>query len=82
MQHAFVRVRGLVALHGESAKRLCELGQKAEALVMSHDTFGRNTHNQLKQVFDALRELTTPPDPLKRPIGVVTPDDKSKKAKG
>jgi hypothetical protein len=27
----------------------------------------RNMRNQLKQAFDALRELTTPPDPPKRP---------------
>lgn len=36
-----------------------------------------------KQVFDALRELMTPPDPPKRPIGFVTPKDKgSKKTSG
>ncbi|NUP86677.1 MAG: ORF6N domain-containing protein, partial [Burkholderiaceae bacterium] len=64
------------------AKRLDELEQKTEALAMNHDTFSRNTRNQLKQVFDALRELMTPPDPPKRPIGFVTPEDKSKKAKG
>ena len=28
-------------------------------LAMSHDTFSHNTRNQLKQVFDALRELMT-----------------------
>jgi hypothetical protein len=34
-----------------------------------------------KQVFDALRELMTPPDPPKRPIGFISPEDKgSKKA--
>lgn len=43
---------------------------------MSHDPFSRNTRNQLKQVFDALRELMTPPDPPKRPIGFVTADEK------
>ena len=43
---------------------------------MTHDTFSRNTRAQLKQVFDALRELMTPPDPPKRPIGFVTPQDK------
>ena len=32
---------------------------------------------QLKQVVDALRELTTPPQPHKRPIGFVTPEDRS-----
>jgi len=51
---------------------------------MSHDTFSRNTRNQLKQMFDALRELMTPPDPPKRPIGFVAGDDKGEKgqAKG
>jgi hypothetical protein len=48
-------------------------------LAMSHDTFSRNTRAQLKQVFDALRELMTPPDPPKRPIGFVTPEDKKDK---
>ncbi|MCA3252684.1 MAG: ORF6N domain-containing protein [Pseudomonadota bacterium] len=79
---AFVRMRELAATHGDMAKRLDELEQKTEALAMSHDTFSRNTRSQLKQVFDALRELMTPPDPPKRPIGFVTPEDKSKKAKG
>lgn len=49
---------------------------------MSHDTFSRNTRNQLKQVFDALRELMTPPDPPKRPIGFLTPDNEGKKTSG
>jgi hypothetical protein len=30
-------------------------------------------------VFDALRELMTPPDPPKRPIGFVMPEDKGSK---
>jgi len=76
---AFVRLRELAATHGDLAKRLGELEEKTEALAMSHDTFSRNTRNQLKQVFDALRELMTPPDPHKRPIGFVTPQDKGKK---
>ena len=53
---------------------------KTEALAMNHDTFSHNTRTQLKKVFDALRELMTPPDPPKRPIGFVTPEDKGKKA--
>jgi hypothetical protein len=43
---------------------------------MNHDTFSRNTRNQLKQVFDALRQLMTSPDPPKRPIGFINPEDK------
>jgi hypothetical protein len=76
---AFVRLRELAATHGDLAKRLDELEHKTEALAMNHDTFSRNTRAQLKQVFDALRELMTPPEPHKRPIGFVTPEDKGRK---
>ena len=73
---AFVRLRELAATHGDLAKRLTDLEHQTEALAMRHDSFSRNTRVQLKQVFDALRELMTPPDPPKRPIGFVPPEDK------
>lgn len=82
IMRTFVRVRALAATHADLAKRLGELEVTTEALAMQHDTFSRNTRNQLKQVFDALRELMTPPDPPKRPIGFVTPADKGKKPQG
>ena len=83
IMRTFVRVRALAATHGDLAKRLAELEDKTEALAMNHDTFSRNTRNQLKQVFDALRELMTPPDPPKRPMGFINPEDKgSKKTSG
>lgn len=47
---------------------------------MNYDTFSRNTRNQLNQLLDALRELITPLDLLKRPIGFISPEDKGKKA--
>ena len=74
---AFVRLREMAATHGDLAKRLAELEDKTEALAMNHDTFSRNTRAQLKQVFDALRELMTPPEPPKRPIGFVTQEEKN-----
>ena len=73
---AFVQLRQAASLHEDLAKRLVELELKTESLAMSHDTFSRNTRVQLKQVFDALRELMVPPDPPKRPIGFVTPPEK------
>ena len=76
---AFVRLREAAVLHKDLAERLTSLEEKTEALAMSHDTFSRNTRNQLRQVFDALRELTIPPDPPKRPIGFVTQEDKPSK---
>jgi hypothetical protein len=75
IMRTFVRVRELAATHSELAKRLCELEEKTVLVSMQHDTFNRNTRNQLKQVFDALRELMTPPSPTKRPIGFVTPQE-------
>ena len=82
---AFVRLRELAATHADLAKRLDELELKTEALDMSHETFSRNTRNQLKQDFDALRELMAPPDPPKRQIGFITADEskpKPPKARG
>jgi hypothetical protein len=76
IMRTFVRVRELAATHSELAKRLSELEEKTELLSMQHDTFSSNTRNQLKQVFDALRELMTPPNPPKRPIGFVTPQER------
>ena len=79
---AFVRLKQASLSHADLAKRLAELEDKTEALAMNHDTFSRNTRNQLNQVFDALRELMTPPDPPKRPIGFINPEDKGKKTSG
>lgn len=73
---AFVQLRQAATIHADLAKRLLELETKTEGLEISHDTFARNTRNQLRQVFEALRELTTPPEPAKRPIGFITPQDK------
>lgn len=74
----FVRVRALAATHQDLAKRLSELEETTERLAMQQDTFSRNTRVQLKQVFDVLRELMTPPEPATRPIGFVTPEEKKK----
>ena len=76
---AFVRLKQASSLHADLAKRLDDLEDKTEALAINHDTFSRNTRNQLKNVFDALRELMTPPDPPKRPIGFIRPEDKGSK---
>ena len=78
---AFVRLREVLASNAELAKRLDDLEQATEALAMQHDSFARNTRAQLKQVFDAIRELMTPPEPQKkRPIGFITSEEKPKKS--
>lgn len=81
IMRTFVRVRELAASHGDLAARLGELEEKTEAISMQHDTFSRNTRNQLKKVFDTLRELMTPPEPVKRPIGFVLPQEQDKTKK-
>ena len=77
---AFVRLREVLASNAELAKRLDVLERSTEAKAMQHDMFARNTRVQLKQVFDAIRELMTPPEPTKkRPIGFITGEEKPKK---
>jgi hypothetical protein len=80
IMRTFVKVRALAATHQDLAKRLAELEEKTERLSMQHDTFSRNTRVQLRQVFEALRELMTPPEPPKRSIGFITPDEKKRPA--
>jgi ORF6N domain len=82
IMRTFVRVRELVATQDDVATRMNELEQKTEAMAMQHDTFSRNTRVQLKEVFEAIRQLMTPPDPPKRPIGFVTQEEKPGAPKG
>jgi ORF6N domain len=76
---AFVHLRQAANLHSDLAKRLGELEEKTAVLDMRHDNFSQTTRAQLKQVIDALKALTTTPEPIKRPIGFVALEDKSKK---
>jgi len=79
---AFVQLREVLASHRDLAAKLEELENKTELMSVQHDTFAHNTRVQLKQVFEAIRELMGPPDaPKKRPIGFVTPEEKSTKPK-
>ena len=73
---AFVQLRQSLSANVDVAKRLSDLEMKTESLEMSHDTFSRNTRLQLRQLLDAVRELTTPPEPIKRPIGFLRHEDK------
>jgi hypothetical protein len=79
---AFVQLRELVVSNKELALRLDELENKTDLMSLKQETFEHNTRVQLKQIIDALRELTAPPPaPTKRPIGFVTPDDPPAKPK-
>jgi len=76
---AFVRLRETLAAHKDLAAKLAVLEQKTEALAFKHDTLAANTRAQLRQVFEAIRQLMTPPEPPKRrPIGFITPQEKKR----
>ena len=71
----------MAATHADLAKRLAELERKTDVLAAKHDAFSCNTRVQLQQVFDVLRELMTPPELAKWPIGFGPARDKKPKAK-
>ncbi len=63
IMRAFVRLRQMLATNAELARKLAALERKYDA--------------QFKVVFDAIRELMTPPEPKKkRPIGFGPWDDR------
>ena len=61
IMRAFVRLRQMLVSHADLARKLAALEQKYDA--------------QFKVVFDAIRELTTPPEPKRRPIGFIPPEE-------
>ena len=76
---AFVHLREAAVQHKDLAARLAELEERTERLEMSQDSFSQNTRAQLKQVIDTLKEMMKPPEPAKRPIGFVVPEDEAKR---
>ncbi len=79
---AFVRLREALGSSKELAVKLDALEQKTELLSLQHETFAGNTRAQLKQVFEALRQLMAPPpEPPRRPIGFVAPQETKPKGK-
>ncbi len=64
---AFVEWRSMLANNRELANKLHLLERK----VTKHD-------QAIGELVDSIRQLLAPPDPPKRPIGFVTPEDKPK----
>jgi hypothetical protein len=65
IMRAFVRLRRMLASHAELARKLDALEKKYDA--------------QFKVVFDAIRQLMTPPVPKRRPIGFRVGDPENEK---
>ncbi len=79
---AFIQLRELLASQQELAKKVEELENKTELMAVQQDSFAHNTRVQLKQVFDAIRELREVPETSKKqPIGFVTPQEKPQQPK-
>jgi len=65
---AFVRLRETLATHKDLASKLHVLEKKTEALALRHDGFAASTRLQLRQVFDAIRELMRAPEPCRHVV--------------
>ncbi len=66
---AFVQLRDLLAGNKDLARRLKELERRLTRKLADHD-------QAIADILDAIRELMSPPDPPKRPIGFVTLKEK------
>jgi hypothetical protein len=77
---AFVRLRETLVAHKDLAVKLQLLERKTEVLALKHGSFAADTRLQLRQVFEAIRELmrAPAPEPKRRPIGFVSPDERKR----
>ena len=69
-------MREFLLSHQDLARKLTELERRVEELAFDHSKQTRSTRVQLQQAFEAIRELMAlPPEPRRRPIGFVVPED-------
>jgi hypothetical protein len=66
---AFVQLRDLLSSNKELAQRFADLERRLERKLSTHD-------QAIAGILDAIRQLMTPPDPPKRPIGFIHPTEK------
>lgn len=67
IMRTFVKLRQIISTHKELAYKLAELERKIE----KHDV-------EIKAIFNALRELMTPPKKPRRPIGFYVEEEDNK----
>lgn len=65
---AFIRLRELLASNQELAQRLDEIEERMERKLDTHD-------QAITGLLNTLRQMMTPPDIKKRPIGFIHPKD-------
>ena len=61
-----LRSQSVISNTGRGGRRTAPYAFTEQGVAMRHDSFSRNTRIQIKQIFDALRDLMTPPEPPKR----------------
>ncbi len=69
---AFVRLREALATHKALARKLEELERAVATLDAKTDT-------RFRETFDAIRALMAQPEPKRRPIGFITPEEKKQR---
>jgi ORF6N domain len=77
-EFANLRSQFVTSSSGYGGRRYAPYAFTEQGVAMSHETFSRNTKAQLREVFETLRALMTPPASPKRPIGFVHPQDAAK----
>lgn len=70
IMRTFVELRRTAASYSAIEKRLDELDRETTAKLGQHD-------DQLRQIFQALRQLISPPQPRKHPVGFRPPGSNS-----
>ena len=79
---AFVQLREVLASNQDLAQKLAELEHTTEELSLRQDEFALKTRLQLKQTFEAIRQLMeTPETSKKHPIGFVRLEERPSKPK-
>jgi hypothetical protein len=81
IMRTFVNIRRLTDAHADIARRLEELEAKTLGIATAHSAFREATKTQLKQVFEAIRQLMTPSEPPRRPVGFITPNEDESQAR-
>lgn len=67
---AFVRLRELIRPHAELSAKLKQLEKRLVRRLDDQD-------HAIEDLVRAMQQLMAPPEPRRRPIGFVIPDDKS-----
>lgn len=76
IMRTFVRIRLADSTRKDLTQRMDLMESQFDRLSQSQENFEAETREKVKQIFNALRALIKPTEPIKkRPIGFITPDE-------